>query len=148
MTGRRQARGLLWFAIALAAAALAMVALALVTPDPLRVWLVAVVAAGASGLNFVRYRRASHDRTECTSDGIRSRQLGTYRRYPWAQISDIEVQTRQRSGTTTSVVAVTLTGGDVIDLPAPVDGGGVRDPDFAAKAERIRAYWRAASDRS
>jgi hypothetical protein len=47
-------------------------------------------------------------------------------------------------GPTTYTMIVTTVGGDRLLLGMPVRGGLMPDPDFDAKAARIRAYWQAA----
>ncbi len=81
---------------------------------------------------FVAYSIAY---TECTAKGIRTRGLAGRRDCPWTQVRDISPVSYSRNG----IVVVTTASGRRFWLGAPVDGGVMRDPEFAAKVLQIRA---------
>jgi hypothetical protein len=79
--------------------------------------------------------------TECTVTGIRTRGLWSEQHCSWAEVKSISPRLYKR--TTTVVIATTY--GTSFRLGAPVDGGVMRDPEFAPKVMQIREYQRAAS---
>jgi hypothetical protein len=97
-----------------------------------------LIALGVAALIYlyacVAYAAA---RTECALTGIRTWGLGGRRSCPWAEVADIFPRRSHR----TSIVVVATTGGRHFWLGAPVDGGIMPDPEFAAKIGQIRDYW-------
>jgi len=99
------------------------------------------VAFGLGSLVFVGYLiLTSRDFTSCDAGGIRCRVNGRYHEWSWSEIKDIEVRTYTRRGAPGSVVSVVSNNGDRFRLAVPTQGGANRDPEFADKVERIRAY--------
>jgi hypothetical protein len=79
--------------------------------------------------------------TECSAAGIRTRGLGWVRQRPWPQVADIAI----RRGPGSRLVVVTTVDGTRFWLGAPVDGGVMPDPEFAAKFRQIVSYWQTAA---
>jgi hypothetical protein len=79
--------------------------------------------------------------TECTAVGIRTRVLGWVRHCPWRKVADIAI----RRGPGSRLVVVTTVDGTRFWLGAPVDGGVMPDPEFAAKFRQIVSYWHTAA---
>jgi hypothetical protein len=80
--------------------------------------------------------------------GIRGRSLAGRYEYRWEQIGNVARQAFTSNGVTTYSVILTTTDGDRIRLGAPVSGGLMGDPGFAAKYAEIRDAWQAASGRT
>jgi hypothetical protein len=102
----------------------------------------AAVGAPSLGWVLLRYKRAF---TECSPSGIRSRGLGPEWRCDWAHVREIAIRRSSNPrGPDSYTVIVTTASGDRLQLGMPVRAGLMPDPNFEAKAERIRAYWQAA----
>jgi hypothetical protein len=105
--------------------------------------LAAAVCAPSVAWVLLRYKRAF---TECSPAGIRSRGLTREWRCDWANVREVAIRRSVNPrGPDTYTVLVTTGGGDRLLLGMPVGGGIMPDPDFEAKAGRIRAYWQAAT---
>lgn len=78
--------------------------------------------------------------TECTPTEIRTRGLAGTRECRWTEVAAIVARPYGRTAT----VMVTTTAGGRFRLGAPVAGGVMGDPEFAAKVAQIRQYWHVA----
>jgi hypothetical protein len=146
-TTARQLLGLGLYVLLLAGVAVALAVTMVVTHaswgSRISVWviaavIVAVVALWALVMSAVAF-------TECTPAGIRTRGLARTHSCSWAEVGVIVSAPRQswRYGRTPATVSVITTSGSRFRLGAPVAGGVMRDPEFAAKFAQIQEYWQA-----
>jgi hypothetical protein len=104
------------------------------------------VTAGICGLIFLyAYLAYGFARTAFGPTGISGRNFGGRYEYRWEQIDNVACRAYTSRGMTTYSVILTTTDGDRIRLGAPVSGGAMGDPAFAAKYARIRQTWQAAT---
>jgi hypothetical protein len=147
-TTRGQLRGLAIFTAVLSGLAIALAAIV----GASRGWLGSgagpwfigcALAAMIGGYCLVVYALTF---TECTPEALRTRSpIGRLHVLPWPQVADITVRAVSARGQTTYTVVVTPVAGKRFRLGAPVSGGVMSDPQFAAKVQQIQEYWRTAT---
>jgi hypothetical protein len=108
-----------------------------------RAWIYAGVAVFAAVLFGFAYFVKAGDFTEVTANGIRNRTLGRFNDCAWGDIEDIAVRSRTTNGVSTAVVIVTRSKGRPFGLASPVDGGAMKDAEFALKFAQITQRWQA-----
>ncbi|WP_370102009.1 hypothetical protein [Streptacidiphilus sp. MAP12-20] len=86
----------------------------------------------------------SSGHTRLDAKGLTTGTLLTRRHQPWSRITGFETRTTTYRGSDTFIYAM-LSNGKRVKLSAPLDSTNGHDPEFAAKLERIRRHWAAAT---
>jgi hypothetical protein len=143
-TTRRQLRGLAIFTAVLTCLAIGIGVIAGTSARGLGAWSIGCEIGALIGVYCLVLYAVIF--TKCTPEALCTRNLsGRLHVLPWPQVADITVRAVTSRGTTTYTVLVTSVTGKRFRLGAPVSGGVMSDPEFAAKVQQIQEYWRAAT---
>jgi hypothetical protein len=84
--------------------------------------------------------------TVLDANGVRTRlPYSAARRWGWAQVRSVRVETVRGRNGPGRYITITPVTGKPCRLAAPLDTGGMPDPDFSTKADEILRYWSAAT---